>query len=121
MLPFSLWPHKKEITHQEVIAVSPDERVILFKNIVQARVMIAGQSQAAGLTVEELFLSGETIAGDYVLIAINADDAVCTDYGDDQNLTLPEAVAAGQHNINHQNFLEDLENRIFEAHIALED
>lgn len=108
MLPFS---HKNNVISQEVIAVSPDERVILFKNIVQA----------AGLTVEELFLSGETIAGDYVLIAINADDAACNDYGDDQNLTLAEAVAVGQHNINHQNFLEDLENRIFEAHIALED
>ncbi|MCA6395504.1 MAG: hypothetical protein IM606_09970 [Cytophagales bacterium] len=108
MLPFS---HKNNVIGQEVIAISPDERVILFKNIVQA----------AGLTVEELFLSGETVAGDYVLIAKNADDAVWDGYGDDQNLTLAEAVAVGQYNFKDQHFLDDLENRIFEAHIALED
>lgn len=107
MLPFS---HKKNVISQEVIAVSPDERVILFKNIVQA----------AGLTVEELFLSGETVAGDYVLIAINADDAACTDYGDDQNLTMAEAVAVGQYNWKHQHFLDDLENRIFDAEMDTE-
>ena len=107
MLPFS---YKKNVISQEVIAVSPDENVILFKNIVQA----------AGLTVEELFLSGETVAGDYVLIAINADDAARNCYGDDENLTMAEAVAVGQYNWKDQHFLEDLENRIFDAEMDTE-
>lgn len=91
MLPFS---HKKNVISQEVVAVSPDNRVILFKNIVQP------EGLEAGWTAEELFLSGEDEAGDYQIIHVgNPVRAEEKKWGNDFNLTLAEAVAAGQYDV----------------------
>lgn len=92
MLPFS---RKNNVISQEVIAVSPDERVILFKNIVKP------EGLEAGWTAEELFLSGQNKSGDYQIISVGTLLAFAEEkkWGNDRNLSLAEAVAAGQYDV----------------------